>query len=118
MKLVSNVSIDHIPDNLSDHLPVLVVLELNLKNSITIKPEYPPAGINWQKINEPTKEHYGNKMKECLDSIHVPFHSLLHGNNTCDCDDHLIAIEKYFSDITIAISNAQSYLPRSRPGTY
>ena len=103
--------------NLSDHLPVSADFELVLTDSVALKSDYPPAGINWRNIDEMTKQQYANMMKEGLDSINVPFYSLLHGNHICNCSEHLIAIEKYFSDITTAIYNAQVCLPRSRPGT-
>ena len=54
-------------------------------------------------------------MKVALDSIIIPFNSLLHGNHTCDSTDHFFSIEKYFCDIVDAISEADKVLPRSRP---
>ena len=56
-------------------------------------------------------------MKECLDAIKVPFYDLLHGNQICNCTEHLFKIEQYFIDIIFAIDVADKCLPCPRPGT-
>ena len=59
---------------------------------------------------------FRENMKKCLDTICVPFYDILHGNQICNCTDHLFLIEKYFTDIVSAIEKADKCLPRSRPG--
>ena len=112
----TNITINHFSDNLSDHLPVSANFELSLSNIVTKKADYLPANINWNSITDVTKELYSEMMKECLDSINVPFYDLLHGNQICNCTEHLFMIEKYFTDIVSAIDKADKCLPRSRPG--
>ena len=49
---VSNVTINHFSDNLSDHSPVSANFELILSNIVTNKPQYRPASINWDGLKE------------------------------------------------------------------
>ena len=113
---VSNVAICHYPDNLSDHLPVTIDLELCVQICGRINSAYRAPSINWSKIDNNTKQQYANIMEECLDSISVPFHTILHGSCACDDSDHIFQIEKYFNDIVNAVKTAENYLPKSRPG--
>ena len=113
---VSNTEICHYPDNLSDHLPVTIDIELYLRNMDQKNSAYLPSNINWSRIDNDTKQQYANVMEEHLDSISVPFHSILHGSCACENDEHVFHIEKYFNDIVDAVKTAESYLPRSRPG--
>ena len=77
--IASNVVINHFSDNLSNHEPVCADFHLYLTDTVTKKFAYPPAGINWQNIDGDLSRQYADLMKDGLDSIHVPFHSLLHG---------------------------------------
>ena len=113
---VSNIVINHFSENLSDHLPVSVNLELSFTNLVKKNTDYLPANVNWRNVSDNAKLQYENVMKECLDDINIPFHSLLHGNNCCDCNEHIFCIEQYFLDIIAAINKADKCLPRSRPG--
>ena len=113
---VSGITINHLPDNLSDHFPVSVDFELSLTDIITKKRDYLPASVNWSNINEDVRQLYENTMKEHLDSIIIPFNCLLHGNHLCNSNEHIFCIENYFCDIIRAIIAADQCLPRSRPG--
>ena len=73
-------------------------------------------GINWANVDEEARLQYANRMKANLDSIAIPFHSLLHGNNCCDSFEHIFCIEEYYHSIVNAISDADKLLPRSKPG--
>ena len=113
---VSNVAICHYPDNLSDHLPVTIDIELCVQSIGQKKSAYCAPSINWSKIDDDTKRQYADAMEECLNSISVPFHTVLHGNCPCDDAGHIFHIEKYFNDIVNAVKTAENYLPKSRPG--
>ena len=113
---VKSVSINHFSDNLSDHLPVTVDFEFFLSDIVRIKPQYRPAIINWNSVNEEVRLRYSEKMEQNLRAIDIPFHELLHGNFCCNNNNHMLAIEKYFNDIISAISDADKCIPRSRPG--
>ena len=114
--ITTNTTINHFSDNASDHLPVSSDFQLSLSDIVTKKYEYPPASINWRNLDDVSKEQYSENMKKCLDTISVPFYDILHGNQICNCTDHLFLIEKYFTDIVSAIEKADKCLPRSRPG--
>ena len=113
---VSNVTINHFSDNLSDHLPVTADFDLVLSDLIDRKQNYRPASINWANLNSDVISQYADNMEENLGKIEIPFHDLLHGNHGCDSNDHIFAIERYFNDIVTAISDADKCIPRSRPG--
>ena len=113
---VSNVTINHFSDNLSDHSPVSANFELILSDIVTNKPQYRPASINWDGLKEEVRLQYCDLMEHNLRNINIPFHDLLHGNFCCDSNEHIFAIEKYFTDIVSAISDADKCIPRSRPG--
>ena len=76
-----------------------------------------PESINWQRVNDGTKMQFSEIMSDSLDSIVIPFYSLLHGKHLCDSTEHIFSIEKYFSDIVHAINMADKILPRSKPMT-
>ena len=113
---VSNVTINHFSDNLSDHVPVTADFDLILSDIVSHKPNYRPANINWENLNEEVRTQYADSMEKNLRAIKVPFHDLLHGNCCCDSSDHIFAIENYFNDIVTAISDADKCIPRTRPG--
>ena len=112
---ITSTEICQYPDNLSDHLPVSIDIELFITKNDSSQTTYLPKSVNWSKI-EGVRLQYANEMKAALDSIHIPFHELLHGNQLCDCNEHIFKIEKYFCDIVQAISYADKVLPRSRVG--
>ena len=114
--LVSNVTINHLSDNLSDHLPVSADFDLIFSDIVDKHSNYLPASINWENLTNEKKSQYSDEMERRLNSINVPFYEILHGNCCCDNSDHIFLIEKYFSDIVSAINEADQCLPRSRPG--
>ena len=114
--LVSNVTINHLSDNLSDHLPVSADFDLIFSDIVDKHSNYLPASINWENLTNEKKSQYSDEMERRLNSINVPFYEILHINCCCDNSDHIFLIEKYFSDIVSAINEADQCLPRSRPG--
>ena len=114
--IASNVVIGHYPDNSSDHYPVSVDIELSITDVSINQPRVSSPSINWANVKDEARLQYANAMKVNLDSIVIPFRSLLHGKHCCDSNEHIFAIERYFSDIIDAISKADQLLPRMRPG--
>ena len=104
-----------VSDNLSDRLPVIIKIELSLSNTRPKSNVTQPPGVNWSRLSNDTKILYESTIKASLDSINIPFHSLLHDNHICDNVDHILCIEKYFHDIINAIAVADECLPKSRP---
>ena len=115
-QFTSNIEINHFSDNLSDHLPVTISIELSVVASKTEKNDYLPMNVNWANIDDETRQHYASLMEMNLKSIPVPIRSLIHDNECCDSHDHIFLIEKYFSDIINAIEVADQCLPKARPG--
>ena len=113
---IKRTEINQFPDNLSDHLPVTIDIELYLSDDCPSVSNYLPMSINWSRITVDTKQQYESIMEDSLNAINVPFHSLLHGNSICECEEHIFCIERYFEDILKAITTASKCLPKSRPG--
>ena len=114
--LVSKVEICDVPGNLSDHVPVSVHFKLDFDDMLQKSNSNLPSSVNWSNLNSDVLEHYSDVMETALASIQIPFHSLLHGNCSCDNSDHVFLIEKYFCDIVAAIETADKCLPRVKPG--
>jgi hypothetical protein len=55
-------------------------------------------------------------MEHCLDTLQVPFDSILHGEKSCESADHIFELENYYSEIIKAIESADSTLPCRRHG--
>ena len=114
--LVSNVKINHLHGNLSDHLPVSIDIQFVFEPFTFMNRTNFIDNVNWSNLDESIISRYNDEMENALRSINVPFHSLLHGNCLCENTDHVFCIEKYFCDIVGAIEIADKYLPRSKPG--
>ena len=117
-ELVAKVEICDVPGNLSDHVPVSVHFKLDLDDNMQKSNSYLPSSINWSKLGSDVLEHYSDVMETALASIDIPFHSLLHGNCSCDNSDHVCLIGKYFCDIVAAIETADKCLPIHRRVPY
>ena len=114
--LISSVEIGNIPGNLSDHVPVSITIDLNLETFTQMYNTSLPSNVNWSSLGEGVLNNYAEVMESNLATIHVPFHSLLHGNCACDDSQHIFSIENYFCDIVNAIQTADKFLPRVKPG--
>ena len=115
-EFTSDIMINNFSDNISDHLPVTINIELLVSVTKTDRVNYLPMNVNWANVDDETRQQYANLMEVNLRSIAVPIRSLIHGNNCCDSHEHIFYIEKYFTDIVKAIEVADQCLPRARPG--
>ena len=113
--VVTDVRIIDSGENVSDHRPVEIVLDLSLNEvpAHTVKPE---PYVNWTKLSSDSIELYRDKMLSKLDEIAVPFYSLLHGDACCSDFSHKCAIQSYYRAIVDAVLCADSFLPRVSPG--
>ena len=109
---VKNVCISDYPDNLSDHRPVEMGIDLDLEIFDCI-PNPVPRCVNWKKVTDNVALDYSSIMERELDCITMPH--IVHGNTTCNELDHIPMIEKYYCDIVNSITIADSILPRSCP---
>ena len=114
---VSNVRISKYGDDLSDHLPVELEIELSVTEISIDKKKVVPS-IPWNRLTETDLDLFRRKMSEQLDSISVPFHDLLHGNRCCTNGQHVATIEAYYDSIVNAVIYADSFLPRSCPALH
>ena len=101
-------------DNLSDHCPVQLDIEVTISKLCCKKTRLPPY-VNWKKLSDTEKSQFQTEMETQLLSITVPFYTILHGDKCCMDDSHKIALEKYYCDIMSAIVRAESVLPKTNP---
>ena len=74
-----------------------------------------PCYVNWKKLTSEQKSSFKSRMSECLANIQIPHHEIFHGSKCCEEDSHKFALERYFLNIVSAVSEAESFLPRSDP---
>ena len=98
--------------NLSDHLPIVLSLSIDVEIN-EIPNDSLPFLINWNKIDNDTRANYENVMDNCLQSVKIP--DILHGCKSCNDPVHLINIEQYYNDLVHCIKVADLQLPRSKP---
>ena len=114
---VSNVRISDYGDNVSDHRPV--ELDLNVKLcEVSVDKKKPVPTVNWGKLSSSSIETFRDNMTKKLDEIVIPFHSLLHGDKCCSNETHRQLIQSYYSDIESAVLFADALLPRTSPSLY
>ena len=114
---VVDVRIPKYGDNVSDHLPVELDLNLSVKETVITQKKIFPT-VNWQKLSEEDKDLFQKKMTERLNQIYIPFHLLIHGDKSCSNHDHRAAIETYYNQVVEAVLYADGFLPRSTPAIY
>ena len=112
--LVSNVRISDYGDNVSDHRPVELDLDINLCE-IQVEKKILKPTVNWNRITSESIQLYQDKMSEELDKIVMPFSLLLHGDKCCSSQSHVALIESYYQSIERSVLFADSFLPRSNP---
>ena len=111
---VSDVRILIHGDNLSDHCPVELELQVNV-SQICIKKTVLPQYVNWKKLTDLDKTRFEDAMRTNLALISVPFHSILHGDKCCFDDSHKVTLEQYYCNIMSAVVKAESVLPKTNP---
>lgn len=112
--LTDNVRISLHGDNLSDHSPVLIDMELSLASNESKKQKC-HSSILWSKLDEATLSDYRCQMEIFLDSIDVPYCLLIHGECMCLDNEHKFFLEKYHDLIVDCVKKADLTLPRANP---
>ena len=112
--LIENVRIGHYGDNVSDHCPVELNINLELVSFISQR-RFVNDSINWRLVTGLAKESYESVMETLLKDVNVPLSSLCHGYCLCSNVDHFALIEKYHDDLINVMMKADSYLPRKNP---
>ena len=113
--IVKSASISHYGNNLSDHVPVEIVIDVvvELFNEQKLAPS---EFIPWSSLTDDDVNSFRERMENELDSIIVPFDSVLHGSHSCNSADHVFVLEKYYNDIVDAIRVSDALLPRRKHG--
>ena len=106
---IKNVRISYHGDNVSDHFPVELDIDLNVTET-DVKNDLLPRYVNWKKLSEEHLTLFRQKMAERLALLRVHSHEFIHGDRCCLDDSHKISLEKYYSDIVSAIIYAESFL--------
>ena len=112
---VDGISISHRGDNVSDHSPV----DISFKVQLELFPEQKKVDaefIPWSSLSESELSLFRETMEQNLSNISVPFHSILHGYQSCNNTDHVFEIESYYNKVIDAIRVADSTLPRRKCG--
>ena len=99
--IVSDIRIVHQGDNLSDHCPVEVVINVEVSQSYFKKPVLPQY-VNWKKLTDMDKTCFEEAMRTNLACRNEPFHSILHGDKCCFDDSHTIFAERNAAVLQIA----------------
>lgn len=111
---VKRISISHSGNNVSDHIPVEMDMDLQIIESSSSKPKL-QRFVNWSKLTSDHKQAFKEKMSESLANIHIPTHGIFHGNTCCSDDTHKFALEQYYLQIVSAVSQAECVLPKVDP---
>ncbi|ELU02058.1 hypothetical protein CAPTEDRAFT_218117 [Capitella teleta] len=109
----SSYSCLHEGDNLSDHLPVC----LNLDVKASFAPQSNAHALNrpsWQRATVQDKAAYQLRLKELLREVDIPFDVFSCRPFECVCQDHGRMIEQYYSDVMSAMITASKECIPSR----
>lgn len=104
----------HDGDNLSDHVPIRLTLDIPLVYTPIEKPSGHSKKLCWRKAKPSSIEAYSKHLSRGLLSVSVPVDAI----ECCDplCTDHHDAISKYFTNLESCILSAgESCIPKSKP---
>ena len=113
--LVQSSSILHPPLNVSDHLPVEIVLNVELGEYWKDKPTVSNF-IPWSSLSEDELFLFRHSMSSSLKDISLPISALNHSDRICENCNCAIALEKFYCDIVGAVEVADRCLPRKKHG--
>ena len=113
--IVESSCIIHPADNVSDHLPVEITINIDVCDT-PHKPSPISNYIPWSSLTDVEISSYRSTMLNALNQISLPVHALNHGYNSCNDGDCLIALEEFYSNIVIAVETADKNLPRKKHG--
>lgn len=112
-KIVKYESLDF-GDNLSDHIPLSIELDLNIDNIASINQHIPR--FLWEKASSDDKQAYRTDLDRLLDSIHIPSSILQCTDLHCKCDEHISCIDSLFDCLVNAgVGASEDTIPLSKP---
>jgi hypothetical protein len=113
---VSSVTVDHTPDNLSDHDPIVVTFDLNISLPAMLVNNYCKKFV-WYKATANDIDAYKKNLSEMLSVITVPVDTLTCYNCQCNDMSHFRAIDSYYNAIYgCCYSAAKGIIPISTHG--
>ena len=104
-------------DNLSDHFPILMSLNAKFRQ---IPDEGPQPSfkrqLKWANLSESHKDSYTQRLQSILNPHHPP--AALFCEKICRCQDAQcqVAIQNEYDFLTSSLKQADSSLPRFKPG--
>ena len=113
--LVRSCSILDPPLNASDHLPVELVMDVNIED-ICYSRSKVTNYIPWASLSQTEKDVFEFSMLSELQKIQVPRDALYHSSHVCSNQECIFALENFYSDIVKAVEVADSCLPRLKHG--
>jgi len=110
---ISTVSVLHEIDNLSDHDPIFLDLNIDVKHAELRARIFTPR-ISWVKASNKELNNYRSKLSQNLSSISLPAPTLLCTDMCCKAADHHNAVSQNAVAITNAcLSAAEAGLPHT-----
>ena len=106
-KSVESVYTVHDVDNLSDHEPLFLVIQL-VTDLITVTKRVTNDKVAWHKANEDRLSAYQVALANNLAALSVPIDAILCRDVCCTNNSHLCAIGEYSESISIACIGAVS----------
>ena len=113
--IIQKSEILHLPDNVSDHLPVEITVSLEICDFLEEKSQISNF-IPWASLSNEEIRLYRESMLTELRNINVPFHAFNHNSTLCNNCDCLIALEEFYINIVSAIAVSDNTLPRKKHG--
>lgn len=112
---IDSCAILHPPTNVSDHLPVEIVLKVEIGEFY--KPRSKVGNfIPWSNLSEKELQTFNDIMLTELKKIPIPCHTLDHTHKICNNDSCLLSLESFYCQIISAVEIADQCLPRIKHG--
>jgi hypothetical protein len=110
---MSDVTVLHDIDNLSDHEPLLIHLKIDV-TSIALRSRIFTPRISWFKASENIINEYRSALSLNLKSIDLPAATLLCSDMQCTNANHHMALNHYAAAVTNAcLAAAESSIPHT-----
>lgn len=110
-KCVQRAYVSHDVDNLSDHDPILLHLDLNVQYVGFAAKLYTPRA-SWKKASDLNLSHYRSALSRNLANLHLQTEVFTCHDMNCSNSHHFCVINDYLTGITNACINAcKSMIP-------
>ena len=110
------LSVEHNVDNMSDHDPVTLQLQLNINHLFTTR-MHSSRQHAWHKCNDTNIADYRSKLDYLLSIIDIPVSSLVCTNLFCTDPIHINALNDYCTNILdCCLSAADTCIPLTGVG--